>query len=61
MMYDHNEVSKNEITLQIAYGTTENSPVTFMSLPDDPIEKRVATIGRPHPHVEVIVKCNELY
>ena len=37
----------------IAYGMTETSPVSFQSSPVDPIEKRVATVGRVHPHVEV--------
>jgi hypothetical protein len=27
--------------------------VTFQSMMDDDIEKRVTTVGRPHPHVEV--------
>ncbi|MGI9310218.1 MAG: AMP-binding protein [bacterium] len=40
-----------EIT--IAYGMTETSPVSFQSHTDDPIERRVATTGRVHPHVEV--------
>ena len=37
----------------ICYGMTETSPVSTQSLPDDPLEKRVATVGRVHPHVEV--------
>lgn len=37
----------------VCYGTTENSPLTFQSLPDDPLEKRVTTVGQAHPHVEV--------
>lgn len=37
----------------IAYGMTETSPVSFQSHPDDPLERRVATVGRVHPHVEV--------
>jgi len=37
----------------IAYGMTETSPVSFQSSPDDPIERRVSTVGRIHPHVEV--------
>jgi fatty-acyl-CoA synthase len=37
----------------ICYGMTETSPVSFQSRADDPIEKRVATVGRIHPHVEV--------
>lgn len=36
----------------IAYGMTETSPVSFQSRPDDPIERRVNTVGRIHPHVE---------
>jgi fatty-acyl-CoA synthase len=37
----------------IAYGMTETSPVSFQSDVDDPIGKRVATVGRIGPHVEV--------
>ena len=37
----------------IAYGMTETSPVSFQSGTDDPIEKRVSTVGRVHPHVQV--------
>jgi fatty-acyl-CoA synthase len=40
-----------EIT--IAYGMTETSPISFQSRVDDPIDRRVATVGRIHPHVEV--------
>jgi fatty-acyl-CoA synthase len=36
----------------IAYGMTETSPVSFQSETNDPIEKRVCTVGRIHPHVE---------
>ncbi len=36
----------------IAYGMTETSPVSFQSTGDDPIELRVATIGRVLPHIE---------
>ncbi|NRB16729.1 MAG: AMP-binding protein [Rhodobacteraceae bacterium] len=39
----------------ICYGMTETSPVSFQSFVDDPIEKRVTTVGRIHPHVEVKV------
>jgi fatty-acyl-CoA synthase len=39
----------------IAYGMTETSPVSFQSAVDDPVEKRVSTVGRIHPHVEVKV------
>lgn len=36
----------------VCYGTTENSPVTYQSYRDDVLEKKVSTVGRPHPHVE---------
>ena len=36
----------------IAYGMTETAPVSFQTRTDDPIEKRVTTVGRVHPHVE---------
>lgn len=39
-----------EIT--IAYGQTESSPVITQTRTDDPIELRVATVGRTLPHVE---------
>ena len=37
----------------IAYGQTECSPVNHMTLADDPLEKRVETVGRAGPHLEV--------
>jgi len=37
----------------IAYGMTETSPVSFQTSTDDPLERKVGTIGRVHPHVEV--------
>jgi len=37
----------------IAYGMTETSPVSFQSGTDDPIERRVSTVGRVMPHLEV--------
>ncbi len=40
-----------EIT--IAYGMTETSPVSFQTSRDDPLEERVATVGRIQPHLEV--------
>ncbi len=47
------EMNLAEVT--IAYGMTETSPVSFQSGTDDPIERRVSTVGRIHPHVEVKV------
>ena len=37
----------------IAYGMTETSPVSFQSGTDDPLERRVSTVGRIHPHLQV--------
>jgi len=39
--------------ITIAYGMTETSPVSFQSAIDDPIERRVSTVGRVQPHLEV--------
>jgi fatty-acyl-CoA synthase len=53
------EVMKKVVSLMhmsevtIAYGMTETSPVSFQSNVDDPLEKRVSTVGRVQPHVEV--------
>lgn len=44
-------MNMHEVT--IAYGMTETSPVSFQSNVDDPLEKRVTSVGRVHPHVEV--------
>ncbi|MGB0506157.1 MAG: AMP-binding protein [Pikeienuella sp.] len=45
------KMNMTEVT--IAYGMTETSPVSFQSNVDDPLEKRVSSVGRVHPHVEV--------
>jgi fatty-acyl-CoA synthase len=37
------------------YGMTETSPVSFQSAIDDSFERRVSTVGRVHPHVQVKV------
>jgi fatty-acyl-CoA synthase len=39
----------------IAYGMTETSPVSTQTAVDDPIEKRVGSVGRVGPHLEVKV------
>jgi fatty-acyl-CoA synthase len=36
----------------ICYGMTETSPVSFQSGVDDPLDARVSTVGRIHPHLE---------
>ena len=46
-------MNMKEVT--IAYGMTETSPVSFQSNVDDPLDKRVSSVGRVHPHVEVKV------
>ncbi|MBB6520953.1 AMP-binding protein [Pseudoteredinibacter isoporae] len=43
----------------IAYGQTELSPVNHMTAVDDPLMKRVETVGRPGPRLEVKI-CDEL-
>jgi fatty-acyl-CoA synthase len=47
------DMHMHEVT--IAYGMTETSPVSFQSSTNDPLEKRVATVGRVMPHLEVKV------
>ncbi len=39
--------------MTIAYGMTETSPVSTQCATDDPLDKRVATVGKVHPHVEI--------
>jgi fatty-acyl-CoA synthase len=41
----------DEIT--IACGMTETAPLSTQTSVDDPVHKRVTTVGRVHPHVEV--------
>ncbi len=43
----------DEVT--IAYGMTETSPVSTQTAADDPIDARVGSVGRVHPHVEIKV------
>jgi fatty-acyl-CoA synthase len=45
------EMHATEIT--IAYGLTEASPVMAQTATDDPVEVRVATVGKPLPEIEV--------
>ncbi len=39
--------------MTIAYGMTETSPVSTQCATDDPLDRRVSTVGRVHPHVEI--------
>ena len=43
----------------IAYGMTETSPISFQSSIDDPIDRRVSTVGRVQPHLEVKIVDDE--
>jgi fatty-acyl-CoA synthase len=52
----------------ICYGMTETSPVSTQTRADDSLERRVSTVGRPGPHIEVkivdpdtglVVPCGE--
>jgi len=43
----------------IAYGMTETSPASFQTAPDDPLDRRVGTVGRIHPHVEAKIIDSE--
>ena len=43
----------------IAYGMTETSPVSTQTSVDDPLDRRVGTVGRIHPHVEVKIIDDE--
>jgi fatty-acyl-CoA synthase len=47
------EMHMDEVT--ICYGMTETSPVSTQTGADDDMERRVSTVGRVHPHVEVKV------
>jgi fatty-acyl-CoA synthase len=46
-------LNMREVT--ICYGMTETSPVSAQSYVDDPLAKRVSTVGHVHPHLEVKV------
>jgi fatty-acyl-CoA synthase len=39
--------------MTIAYGMTETSPVSTQSAVDDPLQRRVSTVGRVLPHLEI--------
>ena len=47
----HKVLNLTELT--ICYGMTETSPVSAMTTTDDPMVKRIDSVGRPMPHVEV--------
>ncbi len=43
----------NMTDVTIAYGMTETSPVSTQTMTTDDIERRVSSVGRVHPHVEI--------
>ena len=45
------QMHMHEVT--IGYGMTETSPLSFQGDTDDPLDKRVTTVGRVLPHLEV--------
>jgi fatty-acyl-CoA synthase len=45
----------NMAEVSICYGMTETSPVSCQTRSDDDLDRRTATIGRVHPHVEIKV------
>lgn len=53
------ELMKNVVTrlhmpeVAIGYGMTETSPISTMSARDDPLNRRVGTVGRVFPHLEI--------
>jgi fatty-acyl-CoA synthase len=47
------DMHMSEVT--ICYGMTETSPVSFQSDIDDPVDLRVRTVGRVHPHIQAKV------
>ncbi|KAI1995382.1 hypothetical protein LOZ53_001435 [Ophidiomyces ophidiicola] len=49
----HKTLNLTELT--ICYGMTETSPVSCMTTTDDPIDKRINSVGRLMPHVEAKV------
>ena len=48
-----NDMHMTEVA--IAYGMTETSPVSCQTRADDDLDRRTATIGRAHPHVQIKV------
>ena len=48
------------VEITIAYGMTETGPVSFQTAVDDPVERRVSTVGRVLPHVEIKIVDDEL-
>ena len=50
-------MNMSEVT--IAYGMTETSPVSTQCATDDPVERRVSTVGQVLPHIEIKIVDSE--
>ena len=50
-------LNMREVT--IVYGMTETSPVTTQTSTEDPMEERVSTVGRVHPHAEAKIVASD--
>jgi fatty-acyl-CoA synthase len=57
MMRVVTDMHMREVT--ICYGMTETSPVSFQTALEDPLNRRVSTVGRVHPHVEAKIVDEE--
>jgi len=51
------QMHMREVT--IAYGMTETSPVSTQCATDDPVERRVSTVGQVLPHIEIKIVDSE--
>jgi fatty-acyl-CoA synthase len=51
------KMNMQEVT--IAYGMTETSPVSTQCATDDPLERRVSTVGQVLPHIEIKIVDSE--
>ncbi|TMJ24146.1 MAG: AMP-binding protein [Alphaproteobacteria bacterium] len=51
------QMNMSEVT--IAYGMTETSPVSTQCATDDPVERRVSTVGQVLPHIEIKIVDGE--
>ncbi|WP_119420913.1 AMP-binding protein [Desertibaculum subflavum] len=51
------KMNMKEVT--IAYGMTETSPVSTQSSTEDSMERRVSTVGRVQPHIEIKIVDTE--
>jgi len=51
------QMNMSEVT--IAYGMTETSPVSTQCATDDPVERRVSTVGQVLPHIEIKIVDTE--